>query len=116
MDASDDDTVTMPTANGGWCAPGLSQLWAVLPGVELPEIKMRRGGIQFPTNIVNTVRFFEFRVAWWRRWVVMMDHQKSWTHYGEPFSSGEAHVIARVWRRSTAHDLVKTLSIAAGKR
>lgn len=88
-------------ADGGWCAP-------------TDFIGIRRGGIQWPTNIERQVSFSTYRPAWWRRRVVRMHVECTWLHDGVEEGSRGDHVVRRFWRTSKARKLSRILNEQCG--
>lgn len=51
-----EDVTFIPPSSGGWCAPSSDVIWGLTTDqvnwvdFELPEISVRRGGLQFPVE------------------------------------------------------------------
>lgn len=109
----DADELTEPQ---GWAAVTFDRpAWATQPAIELPWLGVKRGGIQWPTNIVDTVGFMYRRPAWYRRWAVEMHHTRTWTLYGAHEGGTDVDVVVRTWSSREARRVTLMLTPLVGR-
>lgn len=95
-------------SSGGWCAP-TDPDYFMAEDVDIPRAAVRRGGIQWPQNIVVNAHVKAIPGGWLRRSRVDVTIVKSWVRNGLDEGSLTIETVARFWRWSKATDLADFL-------